>query len=95
MSGVLEERWMNYDDSNEKGTEYIDEKGELVKKRKAELIDIQKIKDSKYYILLPEYYLRPYEPTFISLNDLDGFINNMNKIINTHHLEDALSGISG
>ncbi|GAH64850.1 unnamed protein product, partial [marine sediment metagenome] len=41
MTGVLEERWMQYDDSKENGTEWIDEKGVELKARKAEFIDIE------------------------------------------------------
>ena len=70
MVGLLEERWRIYDDSNMNGSEFIDEKGILVKKRKGESMSIDKILNDKYHILLPEYYLRP--------NEIDDFINNIN-----------------
>ena len=70
MQGFLEERWQNYDDIDADGTEWINEKGENVKLRKAGFISIQKIMDDKFYTLLPEYYLRPFIPHYISLEEI-------------------------
>lgn len=66
MPGILEKRWMKYDDS-EKGKEavWIDEKGIEQKARKGGNIDIKTILEDHYITLLPEYYLRPYSPHYI------------------------------
>ena len=70
MMGLLEKRWLKYDDSESKGTEWIDEKGMTVKIRKAGFISISDILTDKDHSLLPEYYLRKAEPNFIKLNEL-------------------------
>ena len=68
--GLLEHRWMKYDDIATGGTEWINEQNKKVKKRKGGYIDINSIVRDKYYTLLPEYYLRPYEPNYITISDL-------------------------
>jgi type I restriction-modification system DNA methylase subunit len=68
--GILESRWLKFDDSETKGTEWITEKNEKVKMRKGGFIDISQILNDKYMTLLPEYYLRPYEPSYIDLDSL-------------------------
>jgi len=73
--GILEERWLKYDDSKENGTEWIDEKGITNKVRKGGFISIKKINKKNYFNLLPEYHLRKKEPLFITLNDLDSQIS--------------------
>ena len=80
MPGVLEERWMQYDDSKENGTEWVDEKGVEIKTRKAEFIDIGKILNDKYVTLLPEKYLRPCNPNYIDLDELDSEIGGTTKL---------------
>lgn len=71
MVGLLEERWLNYDDKQKGGTDWTNEKGEKIKLRKGEFIKIQKITAPKsYYILLPEYYLRPFKSNFITTDQL-------------------------
>ena len=70
MPGLLEERWLKYDDSGYGGTQWINEKGQTVKFRKGGLIDITKINEDTYYTLIPEYYLRPFDPNFITLEQL-------------------------
>lgn len=77
MAGILEERWLKFDDANEKGTEWINEKGILQKNRKGGFIKITQITGDKYYILLPEYYLRPFEPNFITKDELEKEIKNI------------------
>lgn len=66
MEGVLEERWLKFDDTKNGGTGWIDEKGMRVKTRKGGFVKTQQILNDKYFMLLPEYYLRPFEPHFIS-----------------------------
>ena len=58
MPGLLEERWMEFDDSASNGTEWIDQNGESVKTRKGGKITISTVLGDKYRMLLPEYYLR-------------------------------------
>lgn len=75
--GKLEARWMEYDDSDKGGTEWVDINGEKKKLRKAGFLDISKVKEDKFFTLLPEYYLRPYEPDYITLPDLKKKIDNI------------------
>lgn len=75
---LLEQRWLKFDDSQSNGTEWIDEYGIKVKKRKGGFIQLSKISKDTFVTLLPEYYLRPYEPNFISENDLIKEISSLN-----------------
>lgn len=61
MPGLLEEKWLKFDDSESGGTEWIDEKGTTVKKRKGGHVSIDKVLSDKYWTLLPEYYLRTWK----------------------------------
>jgi len=81
QQGVLEERWMEFEDTNINGTEWIDEKGKKQKLRKGYFLPIETLIDDRYYTLLPEYYLRPYEPKYININELDSEINKINTLI--------------
>lgn len=75
MVGLLEERWLTFDDTTTEGTEWVDEKGLTVKLRKGGLIAITQITDPKaQYCLLPEYYLRPFKPSFITAEELSSEI---------------------
>lgn len=65
MPGILEKRWLTFDDS-ESPTKWIDEKGFEQSARKGGNIPIDRITDDNYITLLPEYYLRPYSPHYIS-----------------------------
>jgi len=71
MSGILEDRWLNFDDSSTNGIEWINEKGEKIKLRKGGFIDVSLINLQNYYCLLPEFYLRPFDPHFITLEQID------------------------
>jgi type I restriction-modification system DNA methylase subunit len=76
MAGVLESRWLQYDDSKTDGTEWLDEKGQKVKLKKGGNISIDEITNpNSSYFLLPEYYLRPFEPKFIKLEQMSQQIN--------------------
>lgn len=78
MAGILEERWLHYDDSGTNGTEWLDEKGQKVKLKKSEHISINKITDpNSSFCLLPEYYLRPFEPNFIKLEQMSHQIDSI------------------
>jgi type I restriction enzyme M protein len=79
--GLLEDRWLYYDDSEKDGTIWINERGIEIKLRKGELMNINKIITDKFITLLPEYYLRPYEPKYIELKELDKEISEIKKSI--------------
>jgi type I restriction enzyme M protein len=68
--GLLEERWLKFDDKVTNGTEWINEKNEKMNLRKGGFIEIEKIIKDKYITLLPEYYLRKYDPTYIDYTAL-------------------------
>ncbi len=65
MPGLLESRWLSYDDKDS-CTTWIDEKGFEQHMRKGGHIDISRITSDHYTTLLPEYYLRPYSPHYIN-----------------------------
>ena len=71
MPGLLESRWLKFDDKDKNGTEWIDEKGEKINLRKGGNLDIKTVLKDHYFTLLPEYYLRPYETEYITLEELD------------------------
>ena len=80
MPGILEKRWLTYDDS-ESETSWIDEKGIPQKARKSGKIDINIIEQDHYKTLLPEYYLRPYSPHYIDMADFDREIKSIDNEI--------------
>jgi type I restriction-modification system DNA methylase subunit len=80
--GLLEERWLSYDDCKTKGTEWINEKGVKVKMRKGGFIQIDKILSDKTTMLLPEYYLRPFEPHFIDIPELTREVKEIGRLLN-------------
>jgi type I restriction enzyme M protein len=57
MPGLLEDRWLSYNDSR-RGTTWINEQGLEVTERKGGPIPIATILADKYLSLLPEFYLR-------------------------------------
>lgn len=69
-AGILETRWLQFDDKETNGTEWIDEKGNKQKLRKGGFVEMQSIMKDKYITLLPEFYLRPYEPNYIGIETL-------------------------
>lgn len=84
MAGILEERWLKFDDKKS-GTEWVNERGEKTKFRKGGFFDIGEIKKSSYYCLLPEYFLRPFEPNYITLaqfgNELKNIESDIRKLL--------------
>lgn len=70
MPGILEERWLTFDDSK-KISSWTDEKGIVQSARKGGNIAIKRIISDNYKTLLPEYYLRPYSPHYVSEEDFD------------------------
>lgn len=78
VSGVLEDRWMKYDDNATRGTEWMTEKGEIIRLRKGGFVPISLIKEpTACYCLLPEYYLRPSESTFMTFDQLQKQANDI------------------
>ena len=76
MVGLLEERWLKFDDTLTEGTEWVNEKGLTVKLRKGGFISTMQIAESKaQFCLLPEYYLRPLKPTYITTQELSDEID--------------------
>lgn len=60
----LEERWnIRYDDEATSGTTWQSEDGSEVKRRKGGNITMNLVLKDPYLTLLPERYLRPYDPT--------------------------------
>lgn len=70
MPGILETRWLKYDDLNSKGTSWVNDKGIPECQHKGGYIKINNVLENEYYILLPEYYIRPYEPSYLDKSEL-------------------------
>lgn len=82
--GLLEERWLNFDDAKTDGTEWINEKGKKVKIRKGGFVKLADIvKTGTYVTLLPEYYLRHSEPNFITLDELEKDVKSIEELMKT------------
>lgn len=81
MYGILEERWLKYDDSNSKGTKRIDEFGKKHQDRKAGFVKINNIVNDKFMTFLPEYYMRPYKSKYITKDELEKSIKEIKKDI--------------
>lgn len=62
---LLVQSWKVKDDLAAGGSEWITDKGQKVKMRKCGFIPFETIRKDTYYTLLPEKYLRPYEPHYI------------------------------
>lgn len=77
--GILEERWLRFDDSNSNGTEWVSDKGLILNYRKGGFIKIKDINKKNYHNLLPEFHLRKREPSFITVTDLDKEISLIKK----------------
>jgi len=82
MAGLLEERWLSFDDSATNGSQWIDERGQEVTLRKGGFIAISRIEAKEArYSLLPEFYLRPYEPKFITVEELQAELRHIGETI--------------
>lgn len=83
MVGILEEKYKSFDDSMTEGTPWINEKGLQVKLRKGGFVSIERINDEeRYYNLLPEYYMRPDKPKYITLDELSSEISKIKRELN-------------
>ena len=61
MPGVLEERWLKFDDVDSGGTQWMDEKGADLQMRKGGLVPVAAVLSDRHTMLLPEYYLRSWQ----------------------------------
>lgn len=87
---LLEQRWLHFDDTATNGTEWLDEKGKTVKKRKGEVIKIDRVSKDQFLTLLPEYYLRPFEPSYITLHEFRDEFNS----VDVNGITDLLSPLN-
>lgn len=81
MAGLLEERWLKYNDKKE-GTKWVNEKGESVRLRKATFLNLRDLSDKNYFNFLPEFWLRPYEPKYITEEELKEEIKSIEEELN-------------
>ena len=84
VDGILEQRWLTFDDSKNNGTEWIDEKGVNKKLQKGGFLEIETIQKDSFHTMLPEYFLRPYVPDYLTIDSLK------NKII---EIEESVKNI--
>ncbi len=75
--GLLEERWMTFDDAKLNGTEFQTDKGEAVCRRKGGFVPASDLCQGNYYNLLPEFHLRKQTPHYI---DVAGFHHDLDNI---------------
>lgn len=66
---ILESYWNKFDDQSNPSI-WIDEKGKELKFKKGGFIEMKNIQEINYFNLLPEKHLRPYEPNYITLDEL-------------------------
>lgn len=68
----LEECWdTKFDDGATNGTDWIAENGRQVKLRKAGSVSASSILRDEFYTLLPERWLRPYDPPYITPHEFE------------------------
>lgn len=79
--GILESRWMKFDDKETNGTTWISEKGEEIKMRKGGFVTMEEIIESNYYNILPEYHIRKIEPDYISIQELNDELKSIKKYL--------------
>ena len=78
--GLLEERWLEFDDKDTDGIKWINEKGENTKLRKGGMISISNIlSPQNHNSLLPEYYLRQRKSNFVTKEELISQLRNIEK----------------
>ena len=76
MEGILEDRWMTF--SDDKNTCWINEKGNRIELRKGGFVPISKITDkSGFFSLLPEFYLRTFNPEYVTIDQMDQDIDHL------------------
>ncbi len=93
--GLLETRWLTYDDLSGEGATWINEKGILEKKHKGGNISIDKIIYDSYCTLLPEFYIRPQEPNYLDETELIKELKTAEDIIAKMKLTSVIKGLEG
>lgn len=66
QKSILVQRWKTFDDQLSNGTKWMNEKGLISNQRKGGFIQMPVIKSDGYFTLLPEKYLRPFEPNYLN-----------------------------
>ena len=85
----LEERWnIRYDDAATCGTTWRSESGDDIKKRKGGNIAMDLVRKDTYLTLLPERYLRPYDPHFVTPDEFRHELNMIGENIDTAYAMD-------
>lgn len=79
--GILENRWLKFDDKDTNGTTWINEKGEKTTMRKGGFVTMDEIKSTNYYNILPEYHIRKMEPDYISIKELNKELTSIKKYL--------------
>ena len=68
----LEECWnTKFDDASTNGTDWIAEDGRSVRLRKAGNVPASCVARDEFYTLLPERWLRPYDPPYITPREFE------------------------
>ena len=80
-TGILENRWLKFDDKDTNGTTWINEKGEETTMRKGGFVTMDEIKSTNYYNILPEYHIRKMEPDYISIRELNKELTSIKKYL--------------
>ena len=68
---ILVQRWKNFDDQRTNGTQWTNEKGVECFQRKGGFINMKDIEHDSYLTLLPEKYLRPFEPHYMKEDEFE------------------------
>ena len=69
QQGLLEERWLTFDDAKVEGTEFRTDQGEVVRRRKAGFIQVSDLDQVNHYNLLPEFHLRKQTPNYVDFGE--------------------------
>lgn len=93
MPGILESRWLKFDDSAS-ATSWKDEKGNFHMARKGGNIDISTILNEQYLIMLPEYYLRPYEVPYIGVSELQKELCEVQEVFSTIDVSEIANSLA-
>ena len=75
--GLLEERWLSFDDANMNGTEFQTDKGEIVRMRKAGFIQVGDLDHANHHNLLPEFHLRNQTPNYVDIGEFRSELANI------------------
>ena len=94
MVGLLEKRWLQFDDLHIEGTQWVNDKGIWECQKKGGNIPITTITNDDYYTLLPEYYIRPYEPSYLDKNELISGLTETQQIFDNINIKGILNNVN-